>query len=385
MSIIEKMFCHTWFQMKIKIKNFFFILTNLIILISVFELLLRILTPFPLNDASNTVKDDNLSYKMKAASSKEIDYMGFRNIKGKFKGYDIAAIGDSHTYGWNDLPKNSWPQIIEKKTNRKVYNFGIGSYNIYQFFYLSVENIKKEKSIIFQIGPSQDFVNYHKFSNNSNFWVKYNDILDLDIFSNVLNKDKNNSLNKFQKLKKFLRNNLAFISAFDHYFWNLFLKKKNFTNINTINLGNELGLVKKNRVDFISHNTNLNNPHILKNIENFEKFLIYFNKNSKKKQIMFSIFPTRERIFYEYLVDNKKDFSLYFKETVKKEIEFENFIIDLIIKYDFDVVNATPYILEEFKKSENKKHFYPDEDHPNSLGYEMMANSILDNKSFFEN
>ena len=218
------MFCHTWFQMKIKIKNFFFILTNLIILISVFELLLRILTPFPLNDASNTVKDDNLSYKMKAASSKEIDYMGFRNIKGKFKGYDIAAIGDSHTYGWNDLPKNSWPQIIEKKTNRKVYNFGIGSYNIYQFFYLSVENIKKEKSIIFQIGPSQDFVNYHKFSNNSNFWVKYNDILDLDIFSNVLNKDKNNSLNKFQKLKKFLRNNLAFISAFDHYFWNMFIR-----------------------------------------------------------------------------------------------------------------------------------------------------------------
>ncbi len=270
--------------MKIKFKNFFFIIINLIIFIVVFEFLLRLLTPFPLNDASNTIEDENLSYKMKVTFNKEIDKRGFRNIKGKYEDYDIAAIGDSHTYGWNNTPNNSWPNIIERETNKKVYNFGVGSFNIYQFFYLSVENIKNEKLIIFQIGPSQDFVNYHKFSRNSEFWVKKNKTLDLDIFSNVLNREDNNSLNKIQTLKKFIKNNVAFVNIFDHYIWNLFLKKKNITNENTISLGKELGFVKKNRIDFISHNTDFDNPHILKNVENFEKFLIYFEKNFKKKK-----------------------------------------------------------------------------------------------------
>ncbi len=100
---------------------------------------------------------------------------------------------------------------------------------------------------------------------------------------------------------------------------------------------------------------------------------------------MFSIFPTRERIFYEYLYDNKRNIDLYFEETIKREIKFENAIIELIEKYNFDVVNSAPLILKEFKKFKNKKDFYPDDDHPNTLGYEKIAESILNNISFFEN
>ena len=103
--------------MKKKIKNFFFIFTNIIITLFLFEFSLRFLTPFPLNDGSNITDDINLVYKMSGTAEKEIDSRGFRNKKDKFNNYDIAAIGDSHAYGWNNIPENSWPQILEK--NRK--------------------------------------------------------------------------------------------------------------------------------------------------------------------------------------------------------------------------------------------------------------------------
>ncbi len=375
--------------MKTKIKNFFFIFTNIIITLFLFEFSLRILTPFPLNDASNTTDDLNLVYKMNATAESEIDSKGFRNKKDKFNNYDIAAIGDSHTYGWNNIPENSWPQILERKTGKKIYNFGVGSYNIYQFFYLAAKNIDKNKYLIIQIGPTQDFVNYHNFSKDSDFWVKHNKNMNLNLFSNTLIKqDNKQSLSNLQKFKIFLKNEFATISIFDYYFWNNYLKQKNdkqnYINKNNIYLGQELGFVNKEKLEGIKKNTNSNNKHIQKNINNFEKFLIYFNKNIEKKKIMFSIFPTRERIYYEYLSYHNKKIDPYFEKIIINEIEFEKKIINLIKEYDYTVVNAFSFILNEFNKFEDKQNFYPDEDHPNTIGYEMIANSILENFTFFK-
>ena len=99
---------------------------------------------------------------------------------------------------------------------------------------------------------------------------------------------------------------------------------------------------------------------------------------------MFSIFPTRERIYYEYLLKHNKKIEQYFEKIIKNEIEFEKKIINLIKKYDYAVVNASSFILSEFDKFEDKKNFYPDEDHPNTIGYEMIADSILENFTFFQ-
>ena len=375
--------------MKKKIKNFFFIFTNIIITLFLFEFSLRFLTPFPLNDGSNITDDINLVYKMSGTAEKEIDSRGFRNKKDKFNNYDIAAIGDSHAYGWNNIPENSWPQVLEKKTGKKIYNFGVGSYNIYQFFYLAVKNIEKGKSLIIQIGPTQDFVNYHNFSRDSDFWVKHDTSMKLNIFSNTLiRQDDKQLLSELQKFKIFLKNEFATVSLFDHYLWNSYLKKKNeeqnYINKNNIYLGQELGFVNKIRLEAIKKNTNLNNIHIQKNIDNFEKFLIYFNKNIEKDKIMFSIFPTRERIYYEYLSLQNKKIDTYFEKIIKNEIEFEKNIIKLIKKHNYIVVNASSFILSEFNLFEDKKNFYPDEDHPNTIGYEMIANSILENFIFFQ-
>ena len=375
--------------MKKKIKNFFFIFTNIVITLFLFEFSLRFLTPFPLNDGSNITDDINLVYKISRTAEKDIDSRGFRNKKDRFNNYDIAAIGDSHTYGWNNIPENSWPQILEKKTGKKIYNFGVGSYNIYQFFYLAVKNIEKGKSLIIQIGPTQDFVNYHNFSRDSDFWVEHDTNMKLNIFSNTLiRQDNEQLLSELQKFKIFLKNKFATVSLFDHYLWNSYLKQKNeeqnYLNKNNIYLGQELGFVNKKRLEAIKKNTDSNNTHIQKNIDNFEKFLIYFNKNTEKNKIMFSIFPTRERVYYEYLSFHNKKIDTYFEKIIKNEIEFEKNIIKLIKKHNYIVVNATSFIFSEFNLFEDKKNFYPDEDHPNTLGYEMIANSILENYTFFQ-
>ena len=200
----------------------------------------------------------------------------------------------------------------------------------------------------------------------------------LNIFSNTLiRQDDEQLLSKLQKFKIFLKNEFATVSLFDHYLWNSYLKKKNeeqnYINKNNIYLGQELGFVNKISLEAIKKNTNLNNIHIQKNIDNFEKFLIYFNKNIEKDKIMFSIFPTRERIYYEYLSLHNKKLIHILKKLLKMKLNLKN-IIKLIKKHNYIVVNASSFILSEFNLFEDKKNFYPDEDHPNTIGYEMIAN-----------
>ena len=40
-------------------------------------------------------------------------------------------------------------------------------------------------------------------------------------------------------------------------------------------------------------------------------------------------------------------------------------------------------MMEEFKKTKNKKKFFPDKDHPNYVGYQVYVKTILENIIFF--
>lgn len=372
------------------VKKYIFYFLLFLILFIFCEVILRTVTAFPLSNGSITTYDKDLQYKLKKNISKYIDSYGFRNTKNKKNNYEIAAIGDSHTFGWNAPINNSWPYLLERETNKTIYNFGTGSYSIYQYYFLAVENLKKNKKIIIHLGPSNDFFETRKFSKNSNFWVKQNKELDLKIFSNIY-KDPNDNFerklenNFVENTKLFLRDNVAIISLFDHYFWNNFLiqLKKNKKNEEYIFLSDELGYLSNSRINNLKRNIDLNEVSIKNNFQNFEKFLNKLKLLSKKNQVMFSIYPTRESLYYKYLIDQNQLINEKYSSVMTKEIEFEKLVINLIHQYGFKVVNSRNYMMEEFRKTKNKKKFFPDKDHPNYVGYQVYAKTILENIFFF--
>jgi hypothetical protein len=99
------------------------------------EVALRILTPFPIDYNTNREPDPELGYVLNR-SLEDVDRHGFRNADAPVRGGEIAAIGDSHTYGLNVGSWQSWPALLAERTGKKVYNYGVPSYTPFQYYRL---------------------------------------------------------------------------------------------------------------------------------------------------------------------------------------------------------------------------------------------------------
>ncbi len=90
------------------------------------ELMLRLLTVYPVHGNSNVIAHGELGYVLDPALP-DVDDNGFRN-SAVTTAVQLVAIGDSHTQGFNVESQNSWPVQLGRMLNRTVYNFGIGGY-----------------------------------------------------------------------------------------------------------------------------------------------------------------------------------------------------------------------------------------------------------------
>ena len=98
------------------------------------ELGLRLFTRYPLDDAKTQQPDPVLRWRMRPELA-GIDDRGFRNAAA-LASAEVVAIGDSHTYGFNASPEDSWPAQLERLTGRTVYNLGVGGYGLLEYWYL---------------------------------------------------------------------------------------------------------------------------------------------------------------------------------------------------------------------------------------------------------
>ena len=119
---------------------------------------LRLLTPFPIHgEMANRVAHPLLGYTLDPANN-EIDADGFRNptADGHF---EIVAIGDSHTQGFNVISGESYPQQLANLLNTPVYNAGVGGYNIYQYPHLAeLATTKSPSVVLLGLLPSNDLL-----------------------------------------------------------------------------------------------------------------------------------------------------------------------------------------------------------------------------------
>jgi len=136
------------------------------------EVALRSLTPFPIGYESNKLADPDLGYRL-STDFPEADADGFRNVAGT--GHRVMAIGDSHTYGNNVAPEDSWPAVLSRESGQPVYNFGIGSQGILAYHaVLQTRRTPETRAAILALYPGNDFAavssNCLVLRNPSPFW-----------------------------------------------------------------------------------------------------------------------------------------------------------------------------------------------------------------------
>ena len=135
------------------------LLLSLLLSLAMSEVLVRVFTHFPISFTSNKAPDPELSYTLDPKFP-EVDRNGFRNPE--FTGasqpvVDIAALGDSHTFGTNVSSDSSWPKLLGKRLGKRVYNFGVPSYGVYQYERLFYKALKLNPQwIIIALYPAND-------------------------------------------------------------------------------------------------------------------------------------------------------------------------------------------------------------------------------------
>ena len=334
------------------------------------------------------VTDEILGHKI-APNSGGHDAWGYRN-KNVPKNVDIVAIGDSQTYGVSATADNSWPAILQKFTQKKVYNLSLGGYGPPQYYYLLKNyalNLHPDTIIIgFYFG--NDFLESYKIVYGKDYWKYLRD----DKLSNKWLND-NIDINNTKEIKslrplRYLRNLLAHHSVLyriltiytgDNYksFELKYLKKNtNDTNITILNTSPSItrtAFTPSTRLK----SENLEDERIQEGIRINLKLFSEMSDVCKKSRIKFIVLliPTKENVFAKYIKNNRDLENSY---TIDKLIDYEN-SINIIVRSYFNNNNVTyldslDYLRENFEK---KQLYFSDHDgHPNKNGYEVIASSV---------
>jgi hypothetical protein len=355
---------------------------NIIIFIAVFflslafgEVVLRAFTPFPVNDSSNKVADTDLGYRL-SLEFHEADANGFRNPPNT--GYEIMAIGDSHTYGNNVSSVDSWPAVLRKNTNFSVYNFGVGSYGIFAYHALLKTAAKQEtKAAIVALYPRNDFE--ISFSNClilekvSPFWQNESHRLQLVHPAFQSRKPCSRKLRaKKLSTRDWLENNTALMGALVAIFGGKELPDDEIR----YEFPNGIQAISVARVNESAENMKPDNQVLRDMLDNFRRMANDWAQSGLKTGVL--ILPSRERVVYGYFARHNRldELDPTFVLKMQNQLAVEDRCVEILsaakIPYYFalnEVVTAFENTLAE------NRDFYGsgDDGHPLQDGYVAYA------------
>ena len=369
-----------------KRNELFALVISLIISLVILEVGLRVFTPFPVSRVSNRVEHEKLGHVMNA-NMEEIDEHGFRN--NILPSINIVALGDSHTYGFNVASENSWPKLLGRKLEKYVYNYGIGGYGILQYEYLLNKSTEiNPEVILLGLYLANDLNDICQISSNQ-YWASRAKELHID--GNLCpetekpHQKPNAAANKkgmATLLWSWLNDKSATISIASEYY-------SRFSTVNKIEDGEIIdslvindGKIKTEiafkRIKAHEEYMNMNRPHIQMAYEALKNFLSDAQKHSESDNIRFGVLfiPSKERVFYNYLIQRGYNVPKEYKQLVANEDELKANLSLFLENSKISFTDVLPDMEIALLKYGN---IYPikDDGHPNEIGYQIYADSAL--------
>jgi len=371
-------------------KNILLLIISVILCLLLVETGLRILTPFPINQTSNRTHDPTLGYRFSTRLG-DIDKNGFRNENGKT--YQIAAIGDSQTYGINVPSVQSWPSQLASMLNRSVYNFGVGSYGIFSYHAIIKTQLQPDtQAVIIGFYSANDLELDYSYcqidKENDDFWKMEIESLHLKIpaVKHCRDRHLNKKTRTIPGLKNWLFENTAFLNAIKILVVSRL--KQNQVPVKDTNkyyyFPDGIDPIAQGRARGHAKMLDLSNPDILAMYENMRIFIADWSAWSQSNGISLGVMfiPSLERVVYEYF--KAKDGLDYidpdFINAVQKQITMEEKITELLDNNKVPHKNALGKTLRAFQKSiKNEERFYPyDNGHPYAEGYRAYAGTAYE-------
>ena len=359
------------------IKNFSLFLASTLFSLIIVEIFLRTFTDFPkFPDSSLMDQDSNFGFKMNS-SLKDIDSHGFRNTEGKYNNYQIATIGDSHTYGNGVTKENAWPYQFEKSVNLPVYNYGNSGNGIYSYHFLAKNALAKNKKIILGLYLPNDFA-YKDYvcliDFNNSFWKK--EIIRLNLDPPQRCDSFKNVSTKMDFLRLVIMKS-AVISITYELIWKKIktIKKKDK---HYIKINENFSHLEIDLLEGFMRLTDLNNTKISLVFSDFKKIIKDWEKSNDKGSIGVILIPSAQVVYLSVLEklkikSNNKSKIIFYTQN---EIFLEERVLNFLQKQKIPTLSVKKKLVEEFIKnlsSENTEQFYIDGSHPNLAGHRAYA------------
>jgi hypothetical protein len=371
---------------------------------------LRAFTPFPIHGRkANKIYDVDFGYRLNPGHP-DSDKFGFRN-KGE-KERVFAAVGDSHTYGSNVRQEQSWPEVFEKITGVPTYNFGVGSYAGYAHYAITRRALDQGyKYIIIALLIHNDF----KMHGNScdidyaasRLWRETKTRLSLNLPD--CSKAKNWRTAKSPGFIRWFRGraNSAILSATDYLIvrplsdqWHRMTVKTSKSKkapaasspkkqapkekpIREVRKPSSSAYfagraLKNQEVEFAF--TDLKNPAIVREIEDFEKLLVDLKRIADEKgaKVGLMFIPSKVQLIYQILEDKE----IYeqvpiLKDMAENHIKIEQRLASHMSRNGIFWSSAAPEIVDAIEESDRDGTWvYPSSGgHPYPVGYRAYADA----------
>jgi len=359
------------------------VVVTLIMCLAIGEVALRLFTPFPVTSKLHKAFDPKLGYTFDPALD-DIDERGFRNPAGAWDHHDIAVIGDSHAYGYNVDRDSSFPSQLERATGRHVYNFGIGSYGIYQYKVLLDETRRLGfKDVILALLPANDVAPTCSSTDND-YWREYARKNNIEI-AECYGSPYPTGLRRYARVVSDALKRSATVDAVRILVWN---RVRDMLATET-RIGAEdyfilPGGIAMHRKDVrgVARTTSLDNPAVRLTFENSKRFFAEGSQALKAQGTGFLVVlvPSKFQVLNAWAVAEGQDRE---PELVESAAHLERLVAaykDFFEENGIAYVDALPHVLAGFRASllEGRK-FYPASDgHPYEDGYKAYADAAIE-------
>ena len=368
-------------------KNLVVLLVSLALALGIGEAMLRMFTPFPIGTQSHRSIDEKYGYRLDR-TLRDVDDDGFRNPAGAHSGFQVAAVGDSMTYGNNVDSAYSWPAVFEAITGERTYNFGVGSYGIYTYHAIVLDALAAgAKGVIVAVFPGNDFAIVFSACDimdaRSDFWLAEQERLQLRALTNQTGGHQQCAKARSSSLKTKLFENVAILSVYQYVIkdrakslYARFFPSGDRDLSERYVFPDGCPSVSKRYVDEAGRMADLSSPEIAAMFADFERFAADWAGRGRGR-VGLLVLPTKERVIFEHLRrrDQLGTADPSFLASVERQNALEEKIREIADRLGLPYRSAVPATADALQEAILAgRRFYPDSDgHPFESGYVAFA------------